>query len=491
MEANESYFEQLAPPPQEHASDAADGTDGTEEAGQGSSGRHEQSRSEKKPPEPSTLQLRRLSEVRSRSVRFLVPGLVPLRAITLLAGVGGLGKTTWATGIAARETRGDYDDGTPHNVLFVSYEDTAEEIWRPRLLAAEGDPERMLEMYVELQDGGSVVLPEHLEQLESAIREQEVRLVIIDPIVAAIDLSLDTFKDQHVRSLLGRVQQIAEDTDCAVLAIGHLNKAPGSDAYLRIANSVAFWNASRSVITVTEGTAEEGDDADDDSFRFVTQVKANWAVGSGAQRWRLEQITLLDEIDPTTGKHVETSRLTYVGVAQEVRAGSVLENRSDSSSELTRAAVFLVSALGAGVWRSSAEVKAEASAEGIAERTLKRAAKSLNVEMQRQGTGATNWRLPDRGPRATDPQATPAPDDLAQSSGARRDGASGSSGTPSGQAARGRSEAGPKGPGDPWADLSDEERAVVARYPDLFPAGTPVEQIRDALEGVLAGEEAA
>src|SRR5262249_47516218 len=39
------------------------------------------------------LRLRALSEVEPRQVQWLVPGMIPLRALTLVAGIGGLGKS--------------------------------------------------------------------------------------------------------------------------------------------------------------------------------------------------------------------------------------------------------------------------------------------------------------------------------------------------------------------------------------------------------------
>ena len=93
------------------------------------------------------LHVRALADVRSRAVRFLVPGLIPLRTMTLVAGVGGLGKSTWLAGVTAGVTRGEY--GEPGDVVVITYEDTAEEVWRPRVLAAEGDLRRVHEIYVD------------------------------------------------------------------------------------------------------------------------------------------------------------------------------------------------------------------------------------------------------------------------------------------------------------------------------------------------------
>jgi hypothetical protein len=62
------------------------------------------------------LMLQRLSDVEPRNVRWLVHGLIPLRTLTLVAGVGGLGKSMWLAGIAAQLSRGElegHDVGDP------------------------------------------------------------------------------------------------------------------------------------------------------------------------------------------------------------------------------------------------------------------------------------------------------------------------------------------------------------------------------------------
>ena len=70
---------------------------------------------------------------------------------------------------------------------------------------------------------------------------------MIDPVSASIDLKLDAHKDRDVRVVLGQLAKLAEQLNLAVVMIAHLNKAPGTDPYLRINGSTAFYNASRSV----------------------------------------------------------------------------------------------------------------------------------------------------------------------------------------------------------------------------------------------------
>ena len=216
--------------------------------------------------------------------------------------------------------------------------------------------------------------------------------MIIDPIVAAIDLALDTHKDQHVRAVLAHLSTIAEETDCAIVMIGHLNKAPSGDPYLRVANSVAFWNAARSVILVTEDPDEP------DHHRLVTQRKTNWAALAGVERHVIETIQL-DHIDPATRKPIVTSRMRFVEKATDVDRGSVLAAPAERKG--ATAVTFLATALDDGDWHDSAGLKELAGAQGISDRTLKRAAAEIEVEQERRGfPSSTWWRLP-VGPGST------------------------------------------------------------------------------------------
>jgi hypothetical protein len=343
---------------------------------------------------------RPFAHVESRAVRFLVPKLLPLRTLTLVAGVGGLGKSTLLAGIAAGVSNGTY--GEPADVLVITYEDTAEEVWRPRLLAAQGDLGRVHEVRVNLDAGGVVVLPEHFQDVEGLILERHARLVIVDPIVAAIDTEYDAHKDQHVRAILGRLVKIAEDADCAVAGVGHLNKAPTQTVFMRIANSAAFWNAARSVVLVTEG-------ADEDE-RLVTQVKANWSARLVPQRYRVEEIVLPEELDAATGQPIVTSRLVYVEDVDDLDLDTLLADRAgrDGSTKTVKAAALLAEMLADGEWHEAAGLKKLAVAAGIKERTFQLAAQELGVETERRGfQGGTWWRL--QAPVAQSPCATEPP----------------------------------------------------------------------------------
>ena len=324
--------------------------------------------------------LRALSAVTPRLVRWLVYGLIPLRTLTLVAGVGGLGKSTWLLARAAELS------GRGIDVIVISFEDTAAEIIRPRLEAVGADLDRVHEMYW-LGDGlASVQLPSDALALQRLVRSVNAKLIIVDPIVAAIETSLDAHKDQHVRHVLDFLARLAVDEDAAVALVGHLNKAPSTEAYIRVANSVAFWNACRSVVLITE-------DGDDENSRLVAQRKANWARVRPVERHRIEEVILPDTLDPETGEPIVTSRIVFVEVADDVNGADVL---GPKTTKTETAETLLEAVLADGDWHESGSVKTLMKAAGFSERTVQRAAQDLAVETERRGMpSSTWWRLSD------------------------------------------------------------------------------------------------
>lgn len=338
-------------------------------------------------PADGRLQLRTLASVEPRQVAWLVPGLIQLRALNLVAGIGGLGKSTWLAAVAAQVSAGRLLGGSPGDVIIVSFEDSAEEGLRPRVEAAEGDLHRVHDIVVGGDGLDTVALPRDTEELRQLARSVTARLVIFDPIVAGIESSFDTHKDQHVRAVLAQLLQLALEEECAIAMVGHLNKTPSVDAYVRVANSVAFWNASRSVILIAE-------DPDDENCRLIVQRKANYARLRGVERHRMETVVLPDTVDPGTGRPIETSRLVFVEVADEVDGAEVLNGQKTTKTET--AETLLEALLADGEWHEADAVKKLLAAAGFPERTAQRAAKFLHVENERRGFPGpkTWWRLP-------------------------------------------------------------------------------------------------
>lgn len=68
------------------------------------------------------------------------------------------------------------------------------------------------------------------ERIEKAIVQNGARLIILDPIQAYMGEKADMNKANEVRPIFRRLAEVAERTGCAVILIGHLNKAAGGQS---------------------------------------------------------------------------------------------------------------------------------------------------------------------------------------------------------------------------------------------------------------------
>ncbi|MGZ6589584.1 MAG: helix-turn-helix domain-containing protein, partial [Solirubrobacteraceae bacterium] len=92
----------------------------------------------------------------------------------------------------------------------------------------------------------------------------------------------------------------------------------------------------------------------------------------------------------------------------DARADDLLVTRSgDERTDTDLAVEWLTDELADGGWHESREIKTRAKAEGIAERTLQRAKKTIGVEDRREGFPAVSeWRLPVAPTPSVTPGAT-------------------------------------------------------------------------------------
>lgn len=201
----------------------------------------------------------RLSEVPPRRLSWLWLHRVPLGMVTILAGDGGLGKTTVALDLTARVTRGrpmpDGSEGLgePAGVVVLSSEDAVDCVLVPRLTLAGADLERVATVGVKTAEGEErrlVVTPEDLVRLEDAVREVGARLVIFDPLAAYVDEEANLHHNQDARRVLARLHALAERLTIAVLGIHHFNRGQHHDAVHRLTGSAGIANAARSVLVV-------------------------------------------------------------------------------------------------------------------------------------------------------------------------------------------------------------------------------------------------
>lgn len=230
--------------------------------------------------QPATPILRRAATIAPRTVAWLWPGYVPLGAITVLDGDPGLGKSLVALDLAARVSRGaampDRSEGCSGQVLLLSAEDDAAATSVPRLRAAGANLERVFFLDGQVGADGErwpVLLSDADVLAAAAERLKELRLIVIDPLMAFVPSDVDTHNDASVRRMMRRLAELAAERELAVLLVRHLNKREqGTPALYRGGGSIAIIAQCRSGLLVCR-------DPDDDSGRrrLLQPTKSNLA----------------------------------------------------------------------------------------------------------------------------------------------------------------------------------------------------------------------
>ena len=186
-----------------------------------------------------TLSLVRMSDVQLQEVKWLWNPYIPFGKLTIIQGDPGEGKTTFALRLAAACSSGvalpGMEIAEPFNVIYQTAEDGLGDTIKPRLIEAGADESRVLNI---CEDTDPLSLSD--ERFEQAIRQTNAKLMILDPIQGYIGERIDINRANEIRTVLKKVASVAERTGCAIIMVGHLNKAQGSSIAYRGLGSIDF-----------------------------------------------------------------------------------------------------------------------------------------------------------------------------------------------------------------------------------------------------------
>ena len=291
------------------------------------------------------LRLIPMSDIQTEQVKWLWYPYIPLGKITIVQGDPGEGKTTFVLAVIAALTTGEAlpeceEVQKPMNVIYQTAEDGLSDTIKPRLEAAGADCSRVL-VIDESNDDLTLVD----ERLEQAVRETGARLIVLDPIQAYLGENMDMHRANEVRPVMKRVAAMAERTGCAVILIGHMNKAQGLKSGYRGLGSIDFRAAARSILVV-------GRLKDTPTVRIVAQDKNSLAP---------EGSSIAFELNPDCG-------FQWKGYS-DVTVDDVLNGTGQSKTKTMVMEDELRTML--TDWVSAEDVLRYAKSMGISERTLK------------------------------------------------------------------------------------------------------------------------
>jgi hypothetical protein len=331
----------------------------------------------------------------ARPLFWLWLSRLALGKLAILDGDPGLGKSLLTLDLCARlSTNRPAPDGSPMpgpaNSLVLNAEDGPADTTHARLVANGADMRRV---FVADPDDELPRLPSQAALLEQAIVQAEARLVVLDPLPAFLDPTVNMANELSVRRALEPLRQIAAKQNCVPLLVRNLNKNEGRNAAYRGAGSIAFLGMCRSGWLVAP-------DPHEPRRRVLAQLKNNLAA---------PQPSLGYEIHGPDGGTPSVSWLDACAwTARELLKDS--PHAPPRLSEHDRAREFLEGFLEDGPLTSQ-ELWAAAQEQGLSDRTVQRAKRDLKIRSVRisvDGAPRTYWLLKDQAlPQQAPPEADP------------------------------------------------------------------------------------
>lgn len=309
-----------------------------------------------------------MNDVEQTEVDWLWYPYIPFGKLTIVQGNPGEGKTFFAMQLAAACTNQkflpDMEPFEPFNMIFQTAEDGLGDTVKPRLVSSGADLNRVLVI-----DDSDNPLSLADDRIEKAIRENNARLMVIDPLQAFLGANVDMNRANEVRPIFRKLADIAQSTGCAIVMIGHLNKASGTQSTYRGLGSIDIAAVVRSILFV-------GKVKDDPTTRVIVHEKSSLAPPGQALAFSLG----------------DQKGFRWIG-AYDISAEDLLAGGEGTKAELKQeqAMKLIYELLSDGREVSVAELNKEAIERGISERTVRMVRNSMKEKLESERRGKDWW----------------------------------------------------------------------------------------------------
>lgn len=320
-------------------------------------------------------------------------GRLPVGSLSIAVGRAGVGKSQFAAWMVARVTTGTLHGayyGRPRCVIYAATEDSWEMTIVPRLIAAGADLDRVFHVsVVDYEDmHARLTLPSDISLLGKGIRDHDVALVVMDPLLSLISEGVNDYRAREVRSALEPLVTLADQTRATLLGLAHFTKGAGTDPLMLVSGSAAFGQLVRCALAFAR------DEEADEPAYVMSTIKSN--LGREDLPSLAYQITPHMVATPEGAAWV--SRLDWTGQPAERSVRDLLRGAAGDPEEVTErgeAVAWLRDYLttNGGEAMAGAVIRA-AAANGIAKTTLTRARHRAGVGSRKVGMdGGWVWTI--------------------------------------------------------------------------------------------------
>lgn len=344
---------------------------------------------------PKSLSLTCLMDVEEREAEWLIPGYIPRREITIIAGDGGVGKSFAWCALASAVSAGKpcfllhehplYTAQQPQKVMFFSSEDSTEYVLKRRLLDNGADLRNIITLDCGDERFASVRLDSDF--LDKLLAEHKPAVCVFDPLQSFLPPRVNMISRSDMRRALGKLHYFGEKHGTTFLLVMHTNKQSTVWGRSRLADSADIWDIARSVLIV-------GKPAGNGSARYISHEKSNY----GPQQ-------------PTVLYRIEDNRVVFAGRTEKRDRDYMLEasQMQRSTPAIDDACALIMDCANTEGRCTSPDLFEAGKKNGLSESAIRKAREKLEkegrlirkVESAGRGKGTQYYYLPIPTPKYT------------------------------------------------------------------------------------------
>lgn len=258
----------------------------------------------------------RSSRETMKPMRWAWRGVIPMGSVTICVGRGDVGKSTFVLWMASQFQKGAFPgrlQGQGCSILIIAQEDDWNEITQPRLWANGADLMHddltINQMSVQMEVGNGLRVPKlplDINLIEQTIRYTGAQIVIIDPLLSAMQDGLSGNDNTHVRMAIDPLADLAMRMNIAVIGVAHLNKNAGVGSIDRLSGAHAWRDAARCVLTFAKD--------EDAGVTVISHGKGNYQQSKSNYQYRMHSVRVpLEEPNDDGDMFTEVGAVDWLG----------------------------------------------------------------------------------------------------------------------------------------------------------------------------------